>query len=79
MTCSFDGGFHCPLLLSSETCTLSAHDTAVRVHELLEKVHVLVIDVADVVLSQDIVRHMSEIYNTRRLPAQELLKSGEWL
>jgi len=51
---TFDGLLNRALLLGSEARALAAHDAAVRVHELLEKLNVFVIDVADIILREDV-------------------------
>ena len=52
---AFDGGFDGALLLRREIRSLSAHHASVRIDELLQKIHVFVVDVADVILRKDVV------------------------
>ena len=51
--CGFDGA----LLLGREARALLAHHTAVRIHELLQEVHVFVVDVPDIILCKYICAH----------------------
>lgn len=50
MARALDGNFNSALLFGREAGALAAHNAAMRVYELLQKLHVFVIDVADVVL-----------------------------
>ncbi len=55
---AFDGGFDGTLLLGSEPALLAAHDATVRVDELLQEIDIFVVDVADVILRENVVIHI---------------------
>jgi len=54
------GGFDGALLLRSQTALAAAHDSSMRVNELLQKVYVFVVDVTDIVLCEDVVGHVRD-------------------
>lgn len=54
---AFDRGFDGALLLGGESALAAAHDAAVRIDELLQKVDVFVVDVLNVILCENVVRH----------------------
>ncbi len=51
---AFDRLFYRALLLGGEAATLSRHDAAVRIHELLEQIDVFVIDMLNIILCENV-------------------------
>ncbi len=56
-TRALDRSLDFALLLRCEITLATAHDAAVRIDELLQKVDVFVIDVSDVILCENVVCH----------------------
>ncbi len=60
---SLDGGFDGALLLGGEAALSAAHDAAMRINELLQEVDIFVIDMLNIILSQNIVGHTRTEYH----------------
>ena len=54
---AFDGSFNGSLLLRCEAAFAARHDAPVRIDELFQEVHVFVVNVLDIVLSENVVGH----------------------
>ena len=54
---SLDGRFYCTLLLGGKSAFAARHDAAVGIDELLQEIHVFVINVLDIVLRENVVGH----------------------
>jgi hypothetical protein len=52
------GGFDLALLFGGEVRAIATHDAAVRVDELLQEIHVFVVDVLNVILRKDVVHNI---------------------
>ena len=60
-SCALDCGLDGALLLGGEPPSLAADHAAVRIDELLQEINVFVVDVLDIILSENI-RHIFAIY-----------------
>ena len=66
MASSLNSVLNGSLLLCSKTALLAANDAAVGIYKSLQKLHVLVVDVADVVLGENVIRHIcGQHFSTR--------------
>ena len=54
---SLDRRFHCTLLLGGQPGALAGQNATMRIDELFQEVDILVVDVLNIILGKNVVRH----------------------